>query len=99
MSKTRIAMAAVALLAMAALSAQARGGPSAAGPSGGRSSTHISMAGSANTNGANSADRDKGLQRSSDRMSQQGSGHEKAAHAHSKKKQRLATKRAHNKNQ
>ena len=99
MSKKRFAIVAAAVLTMVAISTQAHAGRSAAGPSGGMSSNHLSMAGSANTNGPNSADRDKGLQRSGDRMSQQGLRHEKATVAHSKKKAHRMAPRAHNKNQ
>ncbi len=99
MSQKRFAIATVAALSLVAISTQAHAGRSAGGPSGGMSSNHISMAGSAHTNGPNSADRDKGLQRSGDRMSQQGLSHEKATQAHNKRKQHLAARRAHNKNQ
>lgn len=105
MSKKRLVLATVSLLGAVAISAQARGGPpagapSSARPSGGMSSNHVSMAGAANTNGPNSADRDKGQQRSTDRMSQQGLTHEKATTAHSKKKQHAhaPVRRAHTKN-
>jgi hypothetical protein len=44
---------------------------------GGASSQHISSEGMKNTNGANAADRDKGLQRSADRANQKGLAHKK----------------------
>jgi len=99
MSQKRFAIAAVALLGLVAISTRAHAGRSVGGPSGGMSSNHLSMAGSTNSNGPNSADRDKGLQRSGDRMSQRGLSHEKATQAHSKKKPHRVALRAHNKNQ
>jgi hypothetical protein len=99
MSRKRFAIATVALLGLVAISTQAHAGRSAGAPSAGMSSNHLSVAGSTNSNGPNSADRDKGLQRSSDRMSQRGASHEKATQAHSRKKPHHVTLRAHNKNQ
>jgi len=45
---------------------------------GGFSGSHISAQGSANTNGPNALDRDTGLDRAQDRMSDQGIEHNKA---------------------
>lgn len=48
------------------------------GHTGGVSSGHVSEKSMANTNGPNAADRDKGMERAEDRMSQQGIDHQKA---------------------
>ena len=50
---------------------------------GGLSGSHISTQGSANTNGPNALDRDTGLDRAQDRMSDQGLAHNKARSDHS----------------
>ena len=99
MSQKRFAITTIAALSLVAISTQAHAGHSAGSPSGGMSSNHLSMAGSTNSNGPSSADRDKGLQRSGDRMSQRGLSHEKATVAHSRKKVHHTAPRAHNKNQ
>lgn len=54
----------------------ARGGGGA--PAGGVSSDHMSTQGQSSTNGPNATDRDKGLDRAEDRMSDQGIAHENA---------------------
>jgi hypothetical protein len=54
---------------------------------GGKSSAYISDEGLLNTNGPNALDRDKGLERAEDRMSQSGLTHEKATLPHHKHKQ------------
>lgn len=60
----------------------ARGG---SGNAGGMASEHMSSQGLGNTNGPLSSDRDKGLKRAEDRMSDQGVAHEKATrHKHPK---------------
>ena len=65
------------LLTSFSLASQARPG-GGGGPSGGSSSSHISSEGLKNTNGPNSSDRDTGLDRATDRMSQEGLNHEQA---------------------
>ncbi len=57
----------------------ASGMGSASGHFGGLSSSHISTQGSANTNGPNASDRDMGLDRAQDRMSDEGMKHNKAS--------------------
>ena len=57
----------------------ASGMGSASGHFGGLSDSHISAQGSANTNGPNASDRDTGLDRAQDRMSDQGLKHSKAS--------------------
>jgi hypothetical protein len=59
------------------------------GHMGGVSAGHISDLGLTNTNGPDAADRDKGLDRAEDRMSQQGIEHQKADEA-------VDTKSGHN---
>ena len=49
------------------------------GQFGGSSGSHISAQGSANTNGPNAVDRDTGLERAQDRMSDEGKTHNKAS--------------------
>ena len=57
----------------------------AKGGSTGGAGQHMSPKGSANTNGPNAADRDKGQDRAEDRRSAQGNKHEKATkHKHAK---------------
>lgn len=77
-------VAVAALLAAAGPVSFAKGG--GGGHAGGTSAEHMSNQGMANTNGPESGDRDKGLQRAEDRMSDQGMAHEKANQAHSKHK-------------
>lgn len=84
MLKTLLAVSIAALLAVGGPAAFAKGGGSA--HFGGNSAGHISDQGMANTNGPDSSDRDKGLQRAEDRMNQQGAAHEKADQAQSKPK-------------
>jgi hypothetical protein len=79
----------VALLAVGGPVTFAKGGGS--GHSGGNSADHMSDQGLANTNGPDSADRDKGLQRSDDRMSEEDTAHEKAGQAHNKHKNKKPT--------
>jgi hypothetical protein len=59
----------------------ARAGAGGGGHVGGVSAGHISEQGLTNTNGPDAADRDKGLDRAEDRMSQQGIEHQKADEA------------------
>lgn len=69
------------LLACFSLTSQAHpgGGGGVGGANvGGSSSSHISPEGAQNTNGPTSVDRDTGLDRSEDRMNQEGLTHEKA---------------------
>ena len=56
---------------------------STSGHFGGLSGSHISTQGSANTNGPNAMDRDTGLDRAQDRMSDKGVAHNKAKSDHS----------------
>jgi hypothetical protein len=51
----------------------------------------MSGQGMANTNGPDSSDRDKGMDRAEDRMSQQGMAHEKAGQTHGKHKHKKRT--------
>ncbi len=81
MSKLKIGLvvASVAVMSCFALGAQARGGAGGAGGgnggghgsvgsgAGGTSGSHMSSRGMTNTNGYNSPDRDKGLERAGDR--------------------------------
>lgn len=60
----------------------ARGMGSASGHLGGLSGSHISTQGSANTNGPNASDRDTGLDRAQDRMSDAALKHSKASASH-----------------
>ncbi len=69
-----IIAAVAAAMACGGGTAFARGG----GGMGGTSGSHISPSGIKNTNGPNSPDRDKGLDRAEDRRSKQGAAHEKA---------------------
>jgi len=55
------------------------------------SASHMSEQGAANTNGPNAADRDKGLDRAEDRMSQEGIEHSKATTQQSKKQSGKST--------
>lgn len=84
MSKVKMGLvvASVAVMSCFALGAQARGGGgggvgaggghgSMSGGAGGLSGSHISSQGITNTNGFNSPDRDKGLQRAGDRRHEQ----------------------------
>lgn len=56
------------------------------GSGGSKSDMHMSTQGMENTNGPNAADRDKGLQRADDRMSQQGTSHSNAEETQTKHK-------------
>jgi hypothetical protein len=89
MNRMSVLIILAAAVATATSSALARGGN---GGPGGQSASHMSAQGLANNNGPNAADRDKGLARAQDRMSGQGSAHEKATtHArkqHGSKKSR-----------
>lgn len=82
MLKRATAILMMGLLACTNAVVYARGG---GGPSGGMSSGHVSTEGVTNTNGPNAPDRDTGLSRAEDRMSAQGSAHEKAKAKHHKK--------------
>jgi len=62
-----MAAAAMSVLCTVSLTAQARGGNA-----GGGSAAHMSSPGMANSNGPDSADRDKGRARSADRAHQHG---------------------------
>ena len=73
----------------------ARGGGGSAGGMGGMSSQHMSTEGMENTNGPESTDQDKGLDRAKDRMSQQGLTHEQATDTHGKKKHSHSSKKHH----
>jgi len=64
----------------------ARSTGSARGQFGGASGSHLSAQGSANTNGPNALDRDTGLDRAQDRMSDQGAAHNKARANHASDK-------------
>ena len=77
MNKAIIAVVA-ASMTCAGGAAFARGGGGTGGGMGGNSGSHMSPSGIKNTNGPNSPDRDKGLDRAEDRMSKQGAAHEKA---------------------
>ena len=70
-----IIAAVAAAMACGGATAFARGG---GGGMGGNSGSHMSPSGIKNTNGPNSPDRDKGLDRAEDRRSKQGAAHEKA---------------------
>jgi hypothetical protein len=82
--KRLIVVAAAALFAAASPIAFAKGGGS--GNPGGSSAGHMSDQGLANTNGPDSSDRDKGMDRAEDRMSQQGMAHEKETGKHKHRK-------------
>jgi hypothetical protein len=84
MFKRLMVVAAAAFLAAASPIAFAKGG--GGGNPGGSSAGHMSDQGMANTNGPESSDRDKGMDRAEDRMSQQGVAHEKAAGKHKHRK-------------
>ena len=76
----RIILPAILALAMAA--APAAWARSDKANPGGQSASHMSAQGLANTNGPNAANRQKGLGRAEQRMSEQGLAHSKArAHA------------------
>jgi hypothetical protein len=79
MFKNACIIGAAILLTSASVTTFARGGGGGGGGThfGGASSQHISSEGMKNTNGANAADRDKGLQRSADRANQKGLTHKK----------------------
>jgi hypothetical protein len=77
MFKNACIIGAAILLTSASVTTFARGGGGGGTHSGGTSSQHISSEGMKNTNGANAADRDKGLQRSADRANQKGLTHKK----------------------
>lgn len=83
MLKNLAIIAVAGLMACTSAVVLARGG---GGTPGGTSAAHISNQGIQNTNGQNSLDRDKGLERAEDRMSQEGLAHEKADGAKLKKK-------------
>lgn len=74
-----------ALAAAFSLSAMARGGGAGGGFSHGSATGPSSSEALQNSNGRFSTDRDKGLQRAEDRMSQQGRQHEKATDAQKKR--------------
>lgn len=76
-------LAASLVLALAAGAAFAKG--PGGGMGGGMSSPHISGQGMANTNGPNAADRDKGMARAQDRMSEEGQENSKAKSAKSRR--------------
>jgi hypothetical protein len=76
------------VLATVTGSAFARAGGGAGGGFGGVSSPHTSTQGVRNSNGPNSADRDKGLARAQDRMSAKGKAGSKSGKGHSKRKAR-----------
>ncbi|MDD5247485.1 MAG: hypothetical protein PHY45_00770 [Rhodocyclaceae bacterium] len=78
MSRRGLAIGIAGLLAVASAAAAARGG---GGAPGGMSAGHMSAGGMANANGPTAADRDHGLDRAGDRMSDAGAGHEKARRA------------------
>ncbi|WP_202635555.1 hypothetical protein [Rugosibacter aromaticivorans] len=89
MFKRIFVIATTVFLASTSVTTFARGGPGGgghAGSMGGMSPEHISSQGMQNTNGPDASDRDKGLERAEDRMSQEGLTHEKAGAAHSKHK-------------
>lgn len=69
MSKAKfgLVVASSAIMSCFALGAQARGGGGTSGEAGGMSASHMSSQGIANTNGFNSPDEDKGLERAEDR--------------------------------
>jgi hypothetical protein len=88
---TRLARAAaaaiVALVATTSVGLAASGGHSGGnGGFGGHSGSHLSDQGIRNSNGLNSRDRDKGLDRAHDRMSDKGLAHSNATHHHHKHK-------------
>lgn len=89
MLKNLVIIAIAGLLTCTSAAVLARGG---GGGPGGTSSAHISNQGIQNTNGPNAADRDKGLERAEDRMSQEGLAHEKADGAKLKKKDHQSPK-------
>lgn len=96
MLKRALVVAASLVLAGTGTVALARGG-GAGGPGGGHadgmSSQHMGSQGMDNTNGPNAADRDKGLERAEDRMSEQGLAHSKADDAQSTTKHRSPGKK------
>jgi len=77
MFKNACIIGAAILLGSASVTTFARAGGGGGTHFGGASSQHISSEGMKNTNGANAADRDKGLQRSADRANQKGLTHKK----------------------
>ena len=85
MSKTLLTMTVAGLLACASSVSSARGSGETGGM-GGMLSRHMSTAGMENTNGPQATDRDKGLGRADDRMSQEGLAHEQVTDTHGKKK-------------
>jgi hypothetical protein len=85
----RAAAAAIAaLVATTSVGLAAGGGHSGGnGGFGGNSGSHLSDQGIRNSNGPNSHDRDKGLDRAHDRMSKHRVAHSNATHDHHKHKQ------------
>lgn len=82
MRKSIIALLAAALATCLSTSVLARGGGGSAGFShGSAGGPPLSSRADENSNGRFSTDRDKGLDRAKDRMSEQGLGHEKATDA------------------
>lgn len=77
--KIIMALATIVLLGAAPCFVFARN--NGGGNAGGMSSSHMSAQGMANTNGPNSTDRDKGLERAEDRMSTKGLTNTKSANS------------------
>lgn len=71
-----VSVSAMAVLGLFVIPSYAKGGSH--GGSGGMSESHVSTQGAANTNGPNSADREKGQDRAQDRMNAQGTAHNKS---------------------
>ena len=103
MFKNRFTVVVAGLLACVSLVSYAHGagggsgsgagsGKAGGGDFGGKSSQHISSEGTKNTNDPDSADRDKGLARADDRMSEESLAHEKADKAHVKNKLHKSSK-------
>ncbi len=95
MRKSLLILASAAFAAALSFGAAARGGPGGGGGGSFGGFSHGTPGGPAaggpaygNSNGRFSRDRDKGLERAEDRMSQKGLEHEKATDAQKKQQQR-----------
>lgn len=86
-------LTAILLMATAGTSFAKGGGMGHGGDTmGGKSASHFSSQGLQNTNGPNAADRDRGLERAQERMSDQGLDHAKAEASQGKHRDQGAAK-------